>query len=184
MRFYYCVEREKNPDWFSQAIMDQIKAPYSHALVLMSDIPSDMRERHKLPAVGDVIFHATIPKYTFIGVAEELDNGANEIYDMIEIKVQDECFALGWLLGNMDKEYSFSQCIGMLDFGLFDEHFKRKLAEIWGNDAGRGVCSELPVRFGMACSVLPEFFANINPEGTNPKKGLKLFKELYEITSA
>lgn len=182
MKFFFCVERELDPDDFSACIMKQIKAPYSHALILVEEIPEALRVRHKLPLSGDIIFHATIPKYCYTTVEKEMEGGRNEIYAKVEIAVDDPVGAVYWLVGNMGKDYSFSQCIGMLDFDLFDDHFKARLAQIWGNDEGRGVCSELPVRFGMACSIEPDYFKGVNPEAVNPKKALMLFTDLAKIT--
>lgn len=177
MRFYYCVERELNPDHFSILIMNVIEAPYSHAFILVEDVPETERLIFGLPKTGNIIFEATIPNYCF-RAEDSLDPKVEQVMHKAEIKVRNESMALGWLLGNMGKEYSLSQSIGFLDLKLNTSFIK-----IWGNGEGKGVCSEFCARFGAVHSVRPDFFSEVNLEYVNPKSGLKLFKELLELTN-
>ncbi len=174
MKFYYCTERELIPDRFSQLIMDVIGAPYSHAFILVEDMPVGFRVRLGLPIDGEIIFHATMPKYDKISLKAELAMGG-EIMEKIPIEVFDDRFALGWLEGNMDKEYSLSQCIGV----AYPE-----LRPIFENGAGKGFCSEFCARFGALHSVRPDFFSNVDVEFMNPKEGVVLFKNLQALVNA
>lgn len=176
MKFYYCVEREINPDSFSSLIMNVISAPYSHAFILVEDVPTSERVFNNLPAEGNIIFEATIPLYKFRS-EKELDPRVEEIFARVEISVRNEYLALGWLLGNMGKEYSMSQAIGFLDL-----KFGTNLVSIWANGEGRGVCSEFCARFGAINSSRPDLFSNVNLEYVNPKSGLELFQQLHSLT--
>lgn len=166
MKFFYCTEKENKPDNFSQLIMDVLQTDYSHALILVEDIPLDVCVYAGFPINKSIIFHATIPKYSWTTLHAELAGGANEINNKIPIKVRDEMFALGWLIGNMGKDYSLSQSLGVL---------YPRLRDIYGNGEGKGFCSEFTARFGAINGVRPDVFESVDLEFADPKMALELF---------
>lgn len=176
MKFFYCVEAEIVPDTFSRLIMRVIEADYSHAFILVEDIPDLIRDRHMLHPEHGIIFEATVPVYRHRSILTT-NSKNSEIRGKVEIAVTNEYLALGWLLGNMGKEYSFSQCMGFLDL-----HLQTNLKEIWGNGEGKGVCSELCARFGATNSTRPELFNDVNLDYITPKEGLDLFSKLHKLT--
>lgn len=168
MKFYYCVEREIKPDTFSSLIMRVTKANYSHAFILVKDVPLIQRVKYQLPLGGDLVFHATVPKYSVTTLERELSN-KSVIEDMVEIDVWSECEALAWLVGNLGKEYSLEQCLGLL-FPLIKDAYR--------NDDGKGICSEFAVRFGGFHCVDTSYFSDVDYDFITPEAGLNLYKSL------
>lgn len=158
MDFFFCTEREFEPDNFSQLIQETFNIGWSHNLILVSNIPIEVRVRLGLHLSDDIVYHATIPKYARIPLSQELAAGS-EIVHKIQIEVQDEMFALGWLEGNMDKEYSFSQCAALI---------YPHLRPLFGNGPGKGFCSEFAMRFAKTNSIRSYLLTDVDPEWVDP----------------
>lgn len=167
MKFYCCAERENNPDTFSRVIMKVIDADYSHVFILVEDIPITTRLRLNLPLQGDIIYHATIPAYSRTTLEAETVKAS--VVEKIPIEVEDEMFALGWLEGNMGKEYSLAQCL-VIPYPA--------LVEKYENGEGKGFCSEFCIRFAAVNSVHADHFKSLNLEIVDPRVCIEILKKL------
>jgi hypothetical protein len=167
LKFFICTEREVSPDEFSALIQDVSRTDYSHMQVLVTEIPDMIRRRLSLPD-GDLIFHATTPKYEQISFEKEYADSNNKMVHKIECPVWDEVGALEWLRGNMGKDYSLSQCLG---------YFSEELQKIWGNGEGKGICVEFGMRFIAECGMKPEVLAGRNLDYIKLPDGVALAQE-------
>jgi len=175
MEFYFCTEREFHPDNFSRTIQETFSCNWSHNLILVKNIPIELRVRYGLHLSDDIIYHATTPRYSKTNLAAEISAGTgSELVHQIRVHVLHEMLALGWLEGNMGKEYSLNQCLGL----VFPQ-----LRGFYYNGEGKGYCSEFTMRFAKFNTPKPELLEDVEPEWMDPgQKAVDIFNMLLAKT--
>lgn len=152
MKFEIFVSREKNPDFISRMIMKVTKADFSHIGVLVN---------------GTTVIHAVGEGY--LEQSAESFLVKKMFVELHEVKVVNEQYSLGWLHGNLGKDYSQSQFFGF----LFP--FLRPLLD---NNRTKGYCSEFMLDFAIDCLVGGHTLAECDSDWYSPKQTLQKIKEL------
>lgn len=134
MKFSIFFSAEIEPDFVSRAIMKRYNKPYSHVGVLVSLSVEDQLflDLAKLPHPGEWIFHATGKGFHAELKDSYLAKGKTFV-KLVPVRPLDEIFALGFLAGNIGKEYSSSQYLGF---------FSSSLAKLVANGKEKLICSE------------------------------------------
>lgn len=121
---------EVKPDFVSSCIQRKIRANYSHIAILKD---------------GKFVFHATGKGVNRTTLDRLLADGPCVIRRRVEIPVENEDIAYGWLLGRLGLRYSNLQYLG------FIFPFLRFLPFV-NNGRREAVCSELGADFVVDCS--------------------------------
>lgn len=129
------------PDLKSGTIMKMTNCKFSHVGIIEN---------------GEHIFHATGEGFH----QEELHKFClvHGFSHRFPVYVPDPDFAAGWLRGNVGKDYSESQLIG-IGIGMLSKILPDKLIKFMKAKLGDGkrelVCHESVLRFGLECCELP-----------------------------
>ena len=143
MVFEVFCSAETKPDWQPRAIMKVLKCNYSHVGFLVN---------------GVQIFHSTGE-----GVNEKYvdsfltDHVFIERLDITKYVINPQFF-LGWLKGNIGKDYSESQYLGFIN---------KNWRKISSDGRSEMICSEFGARGIDECTVIP-IFDNVNCDFVDP----------------
>jgi hypothetical protein len=129
MRFFIFISAEEKPDLVSKAIMWKLDTNYSHIGIGIAD---DDGEIHTL-------YHSIGDGYTKQPTESWLKKG-KIINGVKEIKVINADQAIGYLEGNIGKDYSESQYLGFVI---------PSLARFFANGVSKQICSEAVALFLM-----------------------------------
>lgn len=147
MKHYVFVAREFDPDYKSASIMFYLKSEYSHAGVI----------------INDTIYHATRKGVHTTPVKEFLKD--HEFTHKIDVSdyILDDSFAFGWCEGNLGKDYSESQLIGLV---------LKPFRQVMGDGKSEMICSEFAARFLDECSVI-RIFDQVDVDFVDPVTFIK-----------
>jgi len=109
-------------------IKRRIGADFSHIGIIWNDI---------------TVFHATYIGYNKMNLHDFKQKNKILGRQKINVNVSDQMYALGWLNGNLGKDYSQSQFLGFM-FGW--------MKPLVNNNDERGICSEFVARFLQECT--------------------------------
>lgn len=147
-KFEVFVSREKEPDFVSKMIMKKIGANYSHIGLLID---------------GHSIYHAT-GKGFHLQLLSDFEQ-KKLIVDKIEVSVLNADYALGYLHGNIGKEYSQSQYLGFL---------LPWLTSLVDNGDEKLICSESVINFLKHC--VYDFYHVEPADFVDPKEAFEMVK--------
>lgn len=166
MKFEFFASYEPDPDWKSAGIMLATQCKFSHVGIIVD---------------GQWIYHATGEGFNKEAVDEFLIT--HRFMHKWELVIKDDTpfghgRALGWLQGNLGKDYSETQFIG---FGaqilqrFLPDVLVNKFKAMVSDGARELVCSESAVRFGLEhCPLILE--DGHNPDFDSPENAVEIMK--------
>ena len=153
MKFYAFASSEIDPDFVSKEIMETIGAPYSHCGVIAEEDDSE------------TIYHATGKGFHSQDIPSFLAEGKQFVHKFeMKLTVHPE-FALGYLEGNIGKEYSESQYLGFIN---------KRFEKLVENGAEKLICSEALTLFALKCCGLQKSNLTEGTDFIDPKEAIEL----------